>query len=278
MANLEELKNKVNLVEYIQKTTGAKIKRLGNGTFDVEPCPVCNHKGHFRVNNKENYYNSFNGCCNGGSIIDFMQEIEGLTKTQAIEKLYKITNTPIQEYKPNFKRENAKKTQDKKEIEQIQNFVFENYKKMQDRDELIKYLNSRNISQNAIEKYKLFIKQDDKGIKRVYIPIFEQNKPIAYIGRAINNEVNLRYMNSKGTMQPFNLDYIKEKSKENEPIYICEGIFDAISIEEQGKKAISLNSTQNKTKLIEAIKNNIETAKGYIYIIASDNDEARRKP
>ena len=71
------------------------------------------------------------------------------------------------------------------------------------------------------------------------------------------------------------MNYIKEKAKENEAIYICEGVFDAISIEEQGKKAISLNSTQNKTKLIEAIKENIDNAKEYIYIIASDNDEAR---
>ena len=69
----------------------------------------------------------------------------------------------------------------------------------------------------------------------------------------------------------------KQADAEQELLFICEGVFDAISIEEQGLKAISLNSTSNTKRLIEAIKKNIETAKTYKYIIATDTDEARTK-
>ena len=215
----------------------------------------------------------------GGTIIDYFMKAEGLSQKEAIDKLYTITNTPREntktiKFKPKTKQEPKPKT-DAKELEAINNFVMTEYNKMQNKDELIKYLNNRNISQDAIEKYHLFISKDNKGTTRVYIPIIEDGKAIAYIGRAIDKEASLRYRNSNGTIQPLNLHYLKEKAKENEAIFICEGVFDAISIEEQGKKAISLNSTNNKDKLLEAIKEHIDTAKEYIYIIASDTDEAR---
>jgi DNA primase len=206
-----------------------------------------------------------------------MQEVEHLDFKEAKEKLYKITNTPLEDYTITLKKEEPKQKEDAKELEAINNFVMTEYSKMQYKDELIKYLNDRNISQDAIEKYHLFMSKDEKGIKRVYIPIIEQGKAKAYIGRAIDKNIpsNMRYRNNKGTIPPFNLNYIKEKAKENEAIYICEGVFDAISIEEQGKKAISINSVNNKEKLINAIKENIDTAKDYIYIIASDTDDKR---
>ena len=40
MQDLEQVKNKIRLVDYIQ-SNGAKIKNLGGGTFRVEPCPIC---------------------------------------------------------------------------------------------------------------------------------------------------------------------------------------------------------------------------------------------
>lgn len=207
-----------------------------------------------------------------------MQEVEHLDFKEAKEKLYKLTNTPLEDYKLNLKKETPKPKEDKTELEAIHNFVMTEYNKMQDKDKLIQYLDNRNINQDAIEKYHLFISQDEKGTKRVYIPIIEQGKAIAYIGRATDKDANLRYKNSKGTIQPFNMQYLKQQPQEsNEAIYICEGVFDAISIEQQGKKAISLNSTQNKSKLIESIKENIETAKQYTYVIATDNDEPGQK-
>jgi len=40
MQDLEQVKNKIRLVDYIQ-STGVKVKALGGGTFGVEPCPIC---------------------------------------------------------------------------------------------------------------------------------------------------------------------------------------------------------------------------------------------
>lgn len=283
MDELENVKGKIKLLDYIQ-STGKKIKSLGGGTYGVNPCPICGHNDSFRVYDATNSYNCFSED-KGGDILNYMQDVEGLTFIEAKEKLYKITNTPLAEYKPKENKASTKPRettpkQTPQEIENINKIVMQEFNKKAHTDELIKYLNNRNISKNAIDKYHLFISEDiDKQTKRLYVPIIENGKAIAYIGRALEVNAKLRYRNSKGTIQPLNLDYLKHKleAEENNAIYICEGVFDAISIEEQGKKAISLNSTQNKTKLLEAIKENMSTAKDYLFIIATDNDEAGQK-
>ena len=283
MDELENVKGKIKLLDYIQ-STGKKIKSLGGGTYGVNPCPICGHNDSFRVYDATNSYNCFSED-KGGDILNYMQDVEGLTFIEAKEKLYKITNTPLAEYKPKENKATTKPRettpkQTPQEIENINKIVMQEFNKKAHTDELIKYLNNRNISKNAIDKYHLFISEEiDKQTKRLYIPIIENGKAIAYIGRALEVNAKLRYRNSKGTIQPLNLEYLKHKleAEESNAIYLCEGVFDAISIEEQGKKAISLNSTQNKTKLLEAIKENMSTAKDYLFIIATDNDEAGQK-
>ena len=276
MQDLEEIKNKIRLVDYIQGT-GIKLKKVSHNVYGVNPCPICGHNDNFRVYDETNSFHCFS-LDEGGTIIDYFIKAEGLSRREAVDKLYKITNTPkepTKEFKPRPSQEEHK--EDAKKLEEIHNFVNANFKKMQNKETLIKYLETRGINKEAIEKYHLFISNDD-GTQRLYIPIIENGKATAYLGRAIDDTASLRYKNSKGTtINPFNLKYIKEKAQENEAIYICEGVFDAISIEEQGLKAISLNSTQNVSKFLDDIRANIETAKDYVYIIATDSDEARTK-
>ena len=44
---------------------------------------------------------SFSKCCEGGSILDFMMEVEGMTMEEAIDNLYTITGTPKPEANKN---------------------------------------------------------------------------------------------------------------------------------------------------------------------------------
>lgn len=284
METLEQVKNKISIVDYVQRyTSNVQLKSLGNNNYRVNPCPICGHKDHFTLYGETNTYTSFNNCCEGGDIIKYMEEVEGIPFFEAKAKLYSITNTPLEEYKPTARKQQEKpqeKKPSKEELQQVSEFIEQGIKQMQEQDkqELANYLNSRNIDKAAIDKYNLFMAKDEANNERVYIPIYEQGNPIAYIGRAIDSNAKLRYKNSSGTMQPFNIDYIStEAAEEDEPLFICEGIFDAISIEEQGKKAIALNSTSNVNKFLDALKEHKDTASKYKFIIATDTDEARTR-
>lgn len=285
MQDIEELKNKVNLLNYIlSDAPQSKVKRSGTST-QISPCPFCS-KGirtpHFAVYEASNSFNSF-GCelngIKGGSIIDYIKARENLDQKEAIKRLYEITNTPFEEATPRPTPQAEKPKQNQEELEQINKFCLDGFNKMQDKDKLKGYLASRKISEDAIGKYHLFISNElAKDKTFLVIPIIEDGKATAYIGRNLNKEDAFRYKNSKGTITPLNLNYLqKQADAEQELLFICEGVFDAISIEEQGFKAISLNSTNNVKKLIDAIKKNIETAKSYKFVIATDTDEARTK-
>jgi len=81
---LEDLKEKISLLDYIEQS-GARLEKAGQNVYRINPCPICGHKDHFTIYPTTNSYTSFSGCCQGGSIIDYMIEVEGITQVQAIE-------------------------------------------------------------------------------------------------------------------------------------------------------------------------------------------------
>lgn len=287
MTDLNELKNKQSLVEYIRQTQIGKLERVGSNEYRLNPCPICGGHDHFTVYADSNSYSSFNGCCKGGTIIDFFIEVEKLDKTEAIKKLYQLTGT---EYTKKTKEGTAKEMSNNKNMqsnkqeittkeqrknnEEIEKTVLfiENGIRNKNIDNVMQVVSKRGISKDIADKYNMFISN-----QRLYIPIIENDKPKAYISRAIDPTDKLRYKNSKGEIIPFNREYIKEVPEVEKTIYICEGIFDALSIEEVGKKAIALNSTSNVNKFVEYIKNNMQTSSKYNYILCFDNDNAGHK-
>ena len=287
MTDLNELKNKQSLVEYIRQTQIGKLERVGSNEYRLNPCPICGGHDHFTVYADSNSYSSFNGCCKGGTIIDFFIEVEKLDKTEAIKKLYQLTGT---EYTKMNKEGTAKEMSNNKNMqsnkqeitakeqrrnnEEIEKTVLfiENGIRNKNIDNVMQVVSKRGISKDIADKYNMFISN-----QRLYIPIIENDKPKAYISRAIDPTDKLRYKNSKGEIIPFNREYIKEVPEVEKTIYICEGIFDALSIEEVGKKAIALNSTSNVNKFVEYIKNNMQTSSKYNYILCFDNDNAGHK-
>lgn len=294
MQDIEQVKNKIKLLDYIlSDAPQSRTKRIGKSLF-LTPCPFCNQgirSPHFYINEESNSFNSY-GCnqngVQGGTIIDYLMARENLDRKDAVKKLFEITNTPFEEVSPRQSLEKPKQQeqeQNKKEVEAIHKFCKENFSKGQYKTELKEYLETRKISEDAIGKYHLFVSNNLYGyassnIKYLVIPIIEEGKAISYIGRNINNEdknKESRYRNARiVSIGIFNKQYLKQRAdKERELLFICEGVFDAISIEEQGFKAISLNSTNNIKKLLDAVKENLENAKTYKFVIATDTDQPR---
>lgn len=285
MADLEELKQRVKITDYLQ-SKGHTLKKVG-ANYRVSPCPICNSdsKKHFTINPAENLYNAFSGCGRSGSIIDLIMQLENKTEAEAIKELYILAGEDYEQQKreyakgniPKKTKENQPKNNDITE-EQKHNattFLEKIYTK-EGTEEAIKVLANRGITAETIKKYKICIGKDKKGYKRAYIPLIENGEVVNYTGRALDPNNEMKYDNGyKMKMIAFNIDYIKQPAKENEVIYICEGIFDALSLEQAGVKAIATNSVeQYKNLFINKIKDNIQTASKYTYILSLDNDTA----
>lgn len=312
MDELEEVKSKIDLLEYVKSNYDLGKETKSSGGYLFKNCPMCNSTssksgdaGHFYINPNTNSYSSFSGCCKGGSIIDFLMEFYNLDKKEAIDKAKDIAgirrsggnNQMNNDTKPSTnsqsnKQEEARKEAEKKEFikNQKRQFIVDNLAKQspENKQKVYEYLASRGISKEIGDKYHLFISNEvyeDKnigteGTSRIVIPIYYDNEPMSYVARALTEvEGRAKALNSAGPQIPLNIEYITKELQPGEDkfIYICEGWADALSFEDVGKKAIALHSTQQINKLKERIESNIFTASKYVYMLCCDNDEAGHK-
>lgn len=312
MDELEEVKSKIDLLEYVRSNYDLGKETKSSGGYLFKNCPMCNSTssksgdaGHFYINPNTNSYSSFSGCCKGGSIIDFLMEFYNLDKKEAIDKAKDIAgirrsggnnqmnnNTKPSTNSQSNKQEEARKEAEKKEFikNQKRQFIVDNLAKQspENKQKVYEYLSKRGISKEIGDKYHLFISNEvyeDKnigteGTSRIVIPIYYDNEPMSYVARALTEvEGRAKALNSAGPQIPLNIEYITKELQPGEDkfIYICEGWADALSFEDVGKKAIALHSTQQINKLKEYIEKNTFTASKYVYMLCCDNDEAGHK-
>lgn len=236
-----EAKNKINLLEYVKGNTAGQVVKVGKDTYRVDPCPVCGHKEHFTINAAGNYYKSFSECCRGGSIIDYLMEVEKMEKPQAMEKVERIAGVGIEEARSVIEQTSSNTTQ---------------------------YYYSRGLTDKTINKYKLGYLPDGHKIGKSFKYVLPVTEDFCILRS--ENESD-RYRNI-GNPKPLNLNYLSDPCI-NE-IFIVEGYFDALSLEEIDKPAIALNSTSGTGAIVGAIEANQEALKGKLLIISLDNDTA----
>ncbi|MFN6964960.1 MAG: DNA primase [Pyrinomonadaceae bacterium] len=112
---IDDLKNRADLVRVIQPY--AELKKKGANWMGC--CPFHQEKTpSFSVNPSKGFYKCF-GCGKGGTVFNFLMEMEGLNFPEAVKRVAEITGIPLpepiddQQYQRNKqRREEAKKISD----------------------------------------------------------------------------------------------------------------------------------------------------------------------
>lgn len=150
------------------------------------------------------------------------------------------------------------------------------------------YLQARGISRSTAAAYHLgydsqwvsptvIQRQRDKGsdwtppaTARLIMPVSKNH----YVARAISPDVEKKYqkMNETGggSAAVFNLSAIRQAR----PVFVVEGVIDALSIIEAGGQAIALNSTSNADMLLKLLEKQPTEA---TFILCLDNDAAGKR-
>lgn len=126
------------------------------------------------------------------------------------------------------------------------------------------YLLKRGLSEKTIKKYNIGY---DVANNMVVLPISKT----CYLGRYTDDTKGFKHHKPKGTTNEiFNGNYLKDSNFKT-IIWVCEGIIDALSLEEINEdiKAISLNSINNASQLVQEAKDN--NFKG-VFMLAFDTD------
>lgn len=250
---IEKAKRDVPLLDYIESATGTDAKRYGKSTF-IKPCPFCHkNKHHFSINEEENYYNSFNNCVPGGTIIDFMMHYEHLSKEEAIKKLLEMANlTPEQEDK---KMKSIKEKTVTKPIEEEIDFtdlIEQAHLNVQQTD----YFVNRGLTSKTISKYKLgyaeegftfaiknysAIQEKENESSKAYkyfLPIWNSEGRCSYFLTRVDDFLKTDKMHKIHNLKGRQIQLLNERylqgSNQQDVIFVVEGYLDALSIEEVG--------------------------------------------
>ena len=127
------------------------------------------------------------------------------------------------------------------------------------------YFTGRGLSDETVRWFGLVV---ENGY--AVLPVFVDGVCRSVCRRAIDPAVEPRYKNSRGAMQLWNSAAMERAA--GEALFVTEGIFDALSLEELGFPAVALCGAANTGRLMQAL--DAREAKPERVILAGDSDAA----
>lgn len=127
------------------------------------------------------------------------------------------------------------------------------------------YFTGRGLSDEIVRRFGLVV-EDGYAV----LPVFVEGVCRSVCRRAIDPAVEPRYQNSRGAMQLWNSAAMERAA--GEALFVTEGIFDALSLEELGFPAVALCGAANTGRLISAV--DACEAKPEKIVLAGDADAA----
>lgn len=211
------------------------------------------------------------GCCQGGSIIELVMDVEGLSYMQAIYKLANYYDIAVDDNEEFQKAKNY--------FEQEEDLIT-HYE--QSRSKAIDYLKTkRSLSDETIENMRYGFNEDNGSI---VIPI--RNADGMLVARAERNfrDGLPKYVNDKNNdyyakgETLYNFDRARKRMRKQGKIYLCEGYFDVASADDQGLACAGYtgaNITQAHVRTLA--KELAEFDSNFTVMFAPDNDEEGQK-
>jgi len=252
-----------------------------------------------------NRYKCF-ACGEQGSIIDLYKNVACVDLGQAIKELSEMAGLQDPNITNKFggykEYTSYNEVIESEEEKNISNAVYEEMKNFCNGldEESIDYLrgNSRGLTDETIGKFKLFSIKDYEATNshlkskfttkeletagvisskgnllfykhKIIIPFIEKGKIVFLQGRT-TEDAKPKYIHLKKRVALFNTDILSKLNK-GEKVYICEGAFDVISMEQNGYNAVGILGVNNFRE------NQAELFKGLEVVIALDNDPAGEK-
>jgi DNA primase len=206
-------------------------------------CPFCNHhKQKLQVNTETQKWHCWTCNSVGKKLTSLLKRLDVDRKTiSIIREIYGDSN-----YNPQNEDEGTKVY-----IQLPKEFISLNEEPKGFNPEYkhaIHYLNERGITQKEIIKYNIGYCKDGLYSRRVIVPSYNCDGQLNYfVSRSYYSEEKMKYKNPPISK---NVICLESQVNWNEPIILCEGVFDAITIK---RNAIPLLGKFPSKLLVEKI-------------------------
>ena len=310
MSVTDEIKSKLDIVQYISKTV--PLKRAGSGRWKA-PCPFHHEKTpSFTVDENRQTWRCFGACATGGDIFNFVMKQQGKTFQEALEELAKEAGVELRPQSPEAKQ----RDQQIERLRGLLKIVADYYHELLDTPdarEVLRYVKrQRGLTPDTIIKFGIGYAPDgwrntldmltnlgyseddavsagvaskndsgrvyDRFRNRLMIPIRdERGRVVGFGARALAAEDNPKYLNSpqsalfdKGRLL-FGLDLASKTIRDTGTAVIVEGYLDAIQAHQAGYANVV---AQMGTALTESQLKLISPKWAKKIILALDSDAA----
>lgn len=272
---LEEIKNAVNIADYIGQTVA--LKKQGQNLFGV--CPFhAENTPSFSVNEEKQIFYCFS-CHRGGSVFKFVQELDKLAFPQAVKKVADFAGIPLTVDEAPQKKEDPRAKRQKEILKLVQDFMHHLLMNTASGEEALAYVHGRGMTDDILTRFGVGFAPDDRGLLRTFLskqgvsdddmrssglfvdhqdgvlasrftnrvmfPLRDGNGvTVGFSGRTLQQGKQVaKYLNSPETLifnksdLLFNLDEARDAVRDGSPFYLFEGFMDVISAYQAGVPA-----------------------------------------
>ena len=267
-----QIKDRLDIVDVVSQYV--ILKKKGQHYWGC--CPFHNEKTpSFSVNPSRGIFKCF-GCGEGGDVITFLMKIRNQSFKDVIIEHAQTLGIELPKSSGVQKQDRSQREQIFAALKEASEIFSKNLENatLQGAKKAYEYLNSRGITSEIINKYRLGYAQNDyeslyKELKKNYsddilekagliikrengsfvdrfrhritIPIFDENgKIVAFGARALDEGQNPKYLNSPDTPVyaksniMYGIYHAKDAIKKEDAVIIMEGYFDVISTQAHG--------------------------------------------
>lgn len=289
--DLDDLRQNIPILDLAERL-GLEIRRKQARCYNSEAHAHGDIKPSLGFDTKTNRYKCF-ACGVGGSVIDLYMAIKGVDFNTAVNDLSQGRLGGKFEYKPLPPPPPKKLAGEYSEVyERFSLFCSGRDKEATD------YLTgaSRGLNEAILDRFGVFsIKNyqeannylkksfdietlklsglvNDKGNlifyrHKIIVPFYDNGKVVFLHGRNIDG-THPKYLNLVGINKPIFNQETLTKIKAGDRVYICEGVFDAIRLEQEGYNAVAiLGVTDFRPEEVDQFK-------PFEVVLALDNDKA----
>jgi DNA primase len=262
---IEEIRSKVSIAEVVSQYVTLTMR--GGRLWGL--CPFHQEKTpSFTVQEEKGYYHCF-GCGKGGSVFNFLMEVEHISFLEAVSRLAEKAGVTLQQESDTERERRG----EREALFELYAKIAESFhfilKKKPAAEQARAYLHERNISDEMVERYKLGYAPADpqwmyaflaakhysqellaaSGLfsranpryplfrNRILFPITDtRGRILGFGGRALDHEQNAKYLNTPETVifkkrdLLFGLHQGLDAVKKRQEVIICEGYFDVIAL------------------------------------------------
>jgi len=227
----------IDVISVLTRALGGRYKKAKQGQEVIYSCPFCHHhKPKLQISLLSQKWHCW--------VCD--------KKGRSLYTLLKLIRAPralideVREYRPDYKIKKVEENQNLYLPKEFKSFIFDSGKSVY-YEQAAKFLKDRGVDATEIARYGIGYCTEGTYAERVIIPSYDKNGILNYFTARSFTGSNYKYKNPPVSKDVIGFEFFVNW---NEPIILCEGPFDALSIK---RNAIPLFGKTIPTELLKKI-------------------------